>query len=88
VRVPQVVVASGLSRRALELRFRKELDRSILDEIRRVRLDRACRLLETSDLPIAKVALRCGFSTPQRFHSVFRQQMGMLPSEYRRKHRA
>jgi LacI family transcriptional regulator len=87
VRVPQVVAASGLSRRALELRFRRELERTILDEIRRVRLDRACRLLETSDLPVAKVALRCGFSTPQRFHSVFRQQMGMLPSEYRRKHR-
>lgn len=86
VRVPQVVAASGLSRRALELRFRRELNRSILDEIRRVRLDRACRLLETTDLPIAKVALRCGFSTPQRFHSVFRQQMGMLPSEHRKRH--
>lgn len=86
VRVPQVVAASGLSRRALELRFRRELDRSILDEIRRVRLDRACRLLETTDLPVAKVALRCGFSTPQRFHSVFRERMEMLPSEYRKRH--
>ena len=82
--VPQVVAASGLSRRALEMRFRRELDRSILDEIRRVRLERACQMLAEGDLPIAKVAIRCGFSTAQRFHAVFKPHYGMSPAEYRR----
>lgn len=87
IHVPQVVAVSGLSRRSLELRFRKELDRTILDEIRRTRLDRACRLLTTTDLPVAKIALRLGFSSPQRFHAVFGAQFGMPASDYRTRHR-
>ena len=87
IHVPQVVAVSGLSRRALELRFRKELDRTILDEIRRSRLDRACRLLTASDLPVAKIALRLGFSSPQRFHAVFGAQFGMSASDYRERQR-
>ena len=87
IHVPQVVAVSGLSRRSLELRFRKELDRTILDEIRRTRLDRACRLLITSDQPVAKIALKLGFSSPQRFHAVFRVQFGMSPSDFRERNR-
>lgn len=83
IHVPQVVAVSGLSRRSLELRFRKELDRTILDEIRRSRLDRACRLLTSTDLPVAKIALRLGFSSPQRFHAVFRAQVCCSASEFR-----
>ena len=86
VHVPQVVAASGLSRRSLELRFRKELDRTILDEIRRTRLDRACRLLITNDQPVVKIARKLGFSSPQRFHAVFRVQFGMSPSDFREQH--
>jgi LacI family transcriptional regulator len=87
IRVPQVVAATGLSRRALELRFRRELDRTILDEIRRTRLQRACRLLTTTTQPVAKIALRCGFSTPQRFHAVFRAQFAMSAIEFRERNR-
>ena len=83
IHVPQVVAVSGLSRRALELRFRKELDRSILDEIRRSRLDRACRLLTTTIQPVTKIALQLGFSTAQRFHAVFRAQFGMSAIKFR-----
>ena len=87
IHVPQVVATSGLSRRALELRFRKELQRTILDEIRRSRLDRACRLLISTKQPVAKIALKMGFSTPQRFHAVFRAQFGMSAGDFRTRNR-
>jgi len=85
--VPQVVAVSGLSRRALEQRFRKELQRTIHDEIHRARMQRACHLLLTSTIPVAKVAIRCGFSSPQRFHAVFSRDFGISASEYRDQHR-
>jgi LacI family transcriptional regulator len=87
IHVPDVVALSGISRRALELRFRKELGRSIHDEISQARLDRACRLLTTTDQAIGKVALASGFASPQRFHTVFRRRFGTLPTQYRAKHR-
>jgi LacI family transcriptional regulator len=86
-RVPQVVAASGLSRRALEQRFRRELNRTIHDEIHRARMQRACHLLLTTTQPVAKIAMRTGFSSPQRFYAVFGQTFGMSALDYREKQR-
>ena len=57
------------------------------DEIHRARMQRACHLLLTSTIPVAKVAIRCGFSSPQRFHAVFSRDFGISASEYRDQHR-
>ncbi len=85
VRVSEVVALCGISRRALELRFRRELKRSIHDEISQARLERACRLLATSDIAIAKVAAAAGFRSPARFHTVFKRRFAELPTAYRRR---
>jgi len=54
-----VVRASlNVSRRWLELEFRKRFDRSALQEVNRVRLDRARGLLELTELPIQQIADR------------------------------
>jgi len=87
MQVPDVVKISGLSRRALEMRFRRELSRSIHDEISQARLDRARHLLTTTDQTIRTIALSSGFASPQRFHAVFRKRTGMLPSAFRTRHR-
>jgi LacI family transcriptional regulator len=76
-----------VSRRSLERRFRAQLGRSLLDEIRRVRIERARRLLCDTGLDMAAITRQCGFSSHERFSTVFRQMMGCTPSEYRRRHR-
>ncbi|MFO8012841.1 MAG: DNA-binding transcriptional regulator [Phycisphaerae bacterium] len=83
VQVVDVVRAAGLSRRALEMRFRRAVGRSIHQEIQRVHLDRATHLLMETDLPTARVAEAAGFSSPSYFGKVFRRQMGVTPAGYR-----
>jgi AraC-like DNA-binding protein len=39
--------------------------------------------LLSTDLPVAKIAAMLGFSSPQRFHAVFRERFGMSASEFR-----
>jgi AraC family transcriptional regulator len=51
--------------------------------IQRLRLARAAHLLTASAAPIAEVAGRVGFDTPQAFARAFRQQYGVTPSEAR-----
>ena len=82
--VSEVVERLSIARRGLERRFRKFLDRSVLEEIQRVRVERAKRLLVETDLPMPSIARRCGFSTPQRLAAVFRWLVGCAPSVYRR----
>lgn len=76
-----------MSRRNLERRFRRVMHRSLLDEIRRVHLDRAMKLLRETSLDIPCVAEQSGFASHVRFSTVFREQFGATPTGYRRKHR-
>ncbi|MFD4631153.1 helix-turn-helix domain-containing protein [Streptomyces sp. NPDC058284] len=49
----------------------------------RLRVEEAGRLLETTDLAIARIAPRCGFAGPGALSAAFLRQTGMRPSEYR-----
>jgi LacI family transcriptional regulator len=71
------------SRRYLEERFRAVLGCSIHDEIFRVRLATAQRLLSTTALPLKAVAARSGFRRADYLSVVFREKLGVSPSEYR-----
>jgi signal transduction histidine kinase/ligand-binding sensor domain-containing protein/DNA-binding response OmpR family regulator len=53
-----------------------------VDCIRTIRLKRAAQLLAKSQLCIANVAYDVGFNNPAYFAKVFREEYGILPSEY------
>jgi LacI family transcriptional regulator len=82
--VKDVVKHSLGSRRALEIRFRHSLGRSIRDEIERVRLRWAKQLLVETDLSLSKVAECSGFGSRSYLGAVFRRTTGMTLMEYRR----
>lgn len=48
------------------------------------RLDRARSLLLTSELPLAELALACGFASQSHFTAAFTKATGMPPGRYRR----
>jgi LacI family transcriptional regulator len=87
MRVDDVLQHVAMSRRNLERRFRRVMRRSLLDEIRRVHLDRATRLLRETDLDMPHVAEQAGFASQVRFSTVFRESIGTTPTAYRKRHR-
>lgn len=50
----------------------------------RLRIEKACELLEQTDLPITEIALDVGYASNQVLARVFLKQMHMTPSDYRR----
>ena len=87
IRVDDVVASVPLSRRVLERRFRQGLGRSPAQEIRRVRLRIAKKLLVETDLPIAQVAAASGFTSAVHFSLRFPRETGLSPSRYRKRFR-
>lgn len=81
INVADVVAAFPLSRRALEMRFNRPGGRTLHDEIRAVRLEKACRLLEEGR-NATEAAIGSGFATNQHFHHVFKKYMRMTPTAY------
>ena len=85
--ISDVLAAVPLSRRPLELRFKRDTGRTLQKEIWRVRLERAKEMLIETDLSVADIATRCGFSEPQRMTEVFGRELGQAPGSFRQAHR-
>ncbi len=82
--VTDVSRATALSRRALEIKFRRKIGCSILEHIRRVRTDQIVRLLVETELPVRQIAESLGFSDVQHFARYFRAGQQTSPLAYRR----
>lgn len=79
-------VARGVSAetRTLQNHFQKALGRPVAAEIRRVRVERAKRELAQSKRQLSEIARDVGFGETMRMYEVFRRELGVTPSEYRR----
>jgi LacI family transcriptional regulator len=84
IRVKDVLRHVPVSRRSLERRFRAALGRGVSEEVRRVHVERAKRLLAETSLPISIVAVQAGFTDFRHLAVTLRQEIGMSPMTYRR----
>jgi LacI family transcriptional regulator len=84
IQVQDVLQHVPLSRRALEMRFRRALGRSVHDEIQRVRLDRARQLLIETDFTTPKIAEMSGFGSASYLGVMFSRATGMTPTKFRK----
>lgn len=82
--VNAVAKSAGLSRRALERRFRLKTGRSILQAIRRARTDEIARLLLETHRPVGEIAHLLGFEDAQHFARYFRSVKKMSPQAFRK----
>jgi len=83
ITVKHVIANVPSSRRVLEQRFRDVLHRSPGEEIRRVRVEKAKRLLLESDRTLKHIASACGFMHAEVLTRVFKRSEGITPTLYR-----
>jgi LacI family transcriptional regulator len=88
IRVSDVVREIGASRRFAERHFKTVAGRTILDEIRRVRLERVCTLLAETNLPIGEITRQCGFERESYLARLFKTHFGQPMSAYRTRARS
>ena len=73
-----------LSRRSLEMRFRKEMaPMTMYRYLLSCRVEALSRLLSTTNLPLAEAAARAGFADGSNVGRIFRRFQGCSPKEFR-----
>jgi LacI family transcriptional regulator len=83
VSVAQICEAVGASRSTLDKLFQTHLGRTMAGEITRLRLQRSQGMLSGSDLPLAEIARKCGFSSATYFCRFFKRITRQTPDAYR-----
>lgn len=74
----------GVSRAELYQWFERFFHGTVAHEVKRRRLEEACRLLTSSRLPVSEIAARCALYDYNYFSKLFKKAIGMSPSAYRR----
>jgi len=73
----------GQSQRRLQHGFQRELGATPRTVYRRLRLLSARKLVEESDLPVAEIAVRSGYSNPAAMTRAFSAEFGLTPRAIR-----
>lgn len=83
ITVDAMAEAVHLSPRTLHRRLQAEANLTPARLLQRLRLETACRLLESGDAPLKQVARASGFATPYNLRRAFAGQLGISPVDYR-----
>ncbi|WP_433939973.1 response regulator transcription factor [Paenibacillus lautus] len=78
----------NLSRSYFYQCFKEIVGYSFNEYLRKVRIDKAREYLEQTARPIVWIAKQTGYEDEKYFSRTFREQTGMLPSEYRQRFKA
>jgi AraC-like DNA-binding protein len=84
IALADIAAAAHVTPRALQYVFRRHLDMSPVEYLRRVRLDHAHRDLQCADpdtTSVLRIAARWGFAHAGRFSALYRQTYGRNPSD-------
>ncbi len=79
--------ACGLSTHTLTRHFKREINRTVPEEIRLFRTQRACHLLATTNLTASEIAYQCGFSNLLHLRRTLLRTEKLTPRQWRQAHR-
>lgn len=75
-----------VSEEYLSAQFKKETGATFTETVRKFRINKAKDLLLHSSLKLNQIADLVGYSDPKYMSKVFKEEVGMLPAEYRKSH--
>jgi len=81
--IPSLSARAHLSERQFSRLFKSELGTTPADHVETIRLESACRLLETTMTPMDQIARTSGFGTPETMIRVFRRRLNTTPTDHR-----
>ena len=84
IRIKHLVEVAAMSRRGLHKAFLENVGRTPGQELQRVRIERAKRLLAESGHKIEVLATMCGYQSANSFCVAFKQATGMSPKQFQK----
>lgn len=73
-----------LCRAQLNRKLKAITGKTLTDCVLDIRIGLAKTLLQTTDLPVADIAMQCGIDNPPYFSQIFRKATGITPQQYRK----
>lgn len=83
ISIPEIAQELGFSRSSLYRKVKAVSGSSINHFVKKVRLNKAAKLILEKKLNISEAAFECGFNDIKHFRASFKEQFGVTPSKYK-----
>lgn len=87
ITLDQLAELSGLSSAHFATRYREATGVSPIQHFLHLKVEQACRLLDTTDRSFARISRMLGYDDSYYFSRLFKKIMGQSPTDYRLTHR-
>lgn len=85
ISLESLAAKAGLEKRTFLRRFRKATGMTTSEYGQRLRVSKACELLQFTSLSVEQVAWQSGYGDPGAFRKIFARFVGLTPGEYRQR---
>ena len=83
ISVAQAADSAAMSKRNFQRRFKCEFGITPLEYLLRTRFEVVCEMLRNTNLPVDKIARRCGMGDGNRLGRLFKEKYGVSPTQFR-----
>ncbi len=83
ISLDQLADLAGLSPAHFATRYREQTGTSPIQHFLHLKVERACQMLDTTDLSFADISRRMGYDDAYYFSRLFKKVMGQSPRDYR-----
>lgn len=80
----EIAANVGISSDYITKQFKKELEITPLEYLRKYRIAKAIELIKTTDMSISDISTACGFNDLSLFSRVFKQTFGLTPRDFKK----
>ncbi|MEH6408873.1 MAG: helix-turn-helix transcriptional regulator, partial [Leeuwenhoekiella sp.] len=85
--ISSLTLRAGLSAAKLQKAFKALYNRTVIDYIRNVRIEKAEELIKTTDFSISEIVYSVGFTSRSYFSKIFKSKYNCSPKEYQQKNK-
>ena len=87
LKIDDIAKSIGMSRTVFYVKLKNYFGLSPIDFIRKIRMQNAEKLIKETSLSFSEIAYKVGFTDAKYFGKCFKADIGLTPSEYRKKYR-
>ena len=84
IRLSDIAKELNFSLTYVSITFKRECGMTFCDYLKKIRLERACRYLRTTDMTVAEIAELVGYADAAFFFKIFKKELGVTPGAYRK----
>ncbi len=85
IQLDEVAKVANMNKQAFCRYFKMRTQKTFIEFVNQIRINHACKMIETRNVAISTLAYECGFNSLSNFNRFFKEVKGITPREFKKR---